>query len=361
MSKNGALSGIRVLDFTRVLAGPFCTMMMGDMGADVIKIENPYRGDDTRQWGPPWAGRGENRLSAYFISVNRNKRSMTLNLKSGAGQQVVRQLVEQSHILIENFRPGQMAQYRLDYDTLHEINPALVYCAITGYGQSGPYRDQPGYDYVIQAMSGLMSITGPADGEPHKVGVAISDVVAGLTASTAILAALHHSQQTGDGQYIDISLLDSQLAALVNVVSNYLVSKQTPSRLGNEHPNIVPYQTFEAIDGSFVIAVGNDGQFARLCNLIERPELATDKRFATNPARVEHRAILIPILRDIFKQRTTETWIQMLLDVGIPAGPINDIAQIVHDQHVEARGLIHEISLHENDTLRFVGPAAKLM
>ena len=251
----GALAGVRVLDFTRVLAGPFCAMLLGDLGAEVIKVENPNGGDDTRQWGPPYFGEGESALSAYFVSVNRSKRSLTLNLKTEQGRAIARQLVADSHILIENFKVGGMAEYGLGYDDLKTLHPALVYCSITGYGQDGPYRDRPGYDYAIQAMSGLMSITGPADGEPHKVGVAVSDVFTGLFALTSILAALRHSERTGQGQHIDIALLDSQIAALVNVASNYLVSGQTPPRLGNAHPNIVPYQTFRAADRDFVLNV----------------------------------------------------------------------------------------------------------
>jgi crotonobetainyl-CoA:carnitine CoA-transferase CaiB-like acyl-CoA transferase len=344
---NQALSGIRVLDFTRVLAGPFCTMLLGDMGADVVKIENPVSGDETRQWGPPWQGEGENALSAYFLSVNRNKRSLTLNLKTEAGQFIARQLAAESHILVENFKPGDMARFGLGYGNLRQINPALVYCSITGFGQTGPYHDQPGYDYAIQAMSGLMSITGPAAGESYKVGVAISDVVTGLFALSSILVALHHSERTGEGQQIDIALLDSQIAALVNVASNYLVSGQTPPRFGNQHPNIVPYQTFRAADGEFVLAVGNDRQFGQLCALLKRPDLRDDLRYATNPARVANRESLIPILQAIFPRRSAKAWVDDLLNMGVPAAPINDIPTILNDPHIQARGLVHE---------NFIGP-----
>lgn len=333
----GALTGVRVLDFSRVMAGPFCTMLLGDLGADVIKIENPRGGDDTRQWGPPWTDEG---LSAYFISVNRNKRSLTLNLKTAEGQGIARQLAARSQIVIENFRQGEMANFGLGYDDLRAINPALVYCSITGFGQHGPYHDRPGYDYAIQAMSGLMSITGPAEGEPSKVGVAIADVLTGQFAATSILAALRHAEQSGAGQQIDMALLDSTLAALVNVASNYLVSGQAPARYGNAHANIVPYQTFWAADRAFVLAVGNDRQFQQLCRLIGQAELAHDPDYATNPARVAHREALVKRLDTIFQQRPAETWVAALLHEGIPAAPINDLPTILDDPQIEARGLV---------------------
>jgi crotonobetainyl-CoA:carnitine CoA-transferase CaiB-like acyl-CoA transferase len=334
---SAALSGIRVLDFSRVLAGPFCTMMLGDLGADVIKVENPFRGDDTRQWGPPWSGE----QSAYFLSVNRNKRSLTLNLKTASGQDIARRLAALSHIVVENFKPGEMTRFGLGYDDLRALNPALVFCSITGFGQTGPYRDQPGYDYAIQAISGLMSITGEPDGQPMKVGVAISDVLTGLFAVSSILAALRHAESIGTGQHIDVSLLDSQIAALVNVASSYLVSAQAPARLGNEHPNIVPYQTFRAADHDFVLAVGNDRQFTQLCARIQQPNLATDPRFNTNPARVANRAALVSELQAVFIQRPSDDWVRDLLAVGIPAAPINDLPTILNDPHVHARGLLH--------------------
>jgi crotonobetainyl-CoA:carnitine CoA-transferase CaiB-like acyl-CoA transferase len=355
----GALEGTRILDFSRVLAGPFCTMLLGDMGAEVIKIEHPGRGDDTRHWGPPWVGDEANRQSAYFVSVNRNKRSLTLNLKTDEGAAIARQLAEQSQVVIENFKPGQMTSYGLGYETLRQINPALIYCAITGYGQTGPWHDHPGYDFVIQAISGLMSITGAADGPAYKVGVAISDVITGLNASTAIVAALRHSERTGQGQYIDIALLDSQLAALVNIASNALVSGETPGRLGNAHPNIVPYQTFRAADGEFVVAVGNDRQFAQLCQMIGQPGLADDPRFTTNPARVAHRDTLIPVLQAAFAEDATTNWVDRLLGAGIPAGPINDIPTILDSPQVQARGLVQETTLADGSPLKFVGPVAQ--
>ena len=342
-----ALAGVRVLDFTRVLAGPFCTMILADMGADVIKVES-LDGDETRQWGPPFDAQGR---SAYYLSVNRNKRSLTLNLKSDAGRQIARRLAAQSQIVVENFKSGGMAAFGLGYDDLRALNPALVYASISGFGQTGLYRERPGYDFVIQAMSGLMSITGEQDGAPSKVGVAIADVIAGLFAASSLLAALRHAERTGEGQQLDIALLDTQIAALVNVASNALVSGETPARYGNAHPSIVPYETFRAADGEFALAVGNDRQFAQLCQLIERPEWASDARFATNPARVQHRAALIPLLNDIFAQRNAAEWVAGALALGIPAGTLNTVSQILDDPHVQARGLIHAI-----DALRLVGP-----
>ncbi|MFN8448061.1 MAG: CoA transferase [Anaerolineae bacterium] len=342
-----ALSNVRVLDFTRVLAGPFCTMILADLGADVIKVES-RDGDETRQWGPPFDSQGR---SAYYLSVNRNKRSLTLNLKSSAGQQIARRLAAQSQIVVENFKPGGMAAFGLGYDDLRALNPALVYASITGFGQTGLYHERPGYDFVIQAMSGLMSITGERDGEPSKVGVAIADVVAGLFAASSILAALRHAERTGEGQQLDIALLDTQIAALVNVASNALVSGETPGRFGNAHPSIVPYETFRAADGEFALAVGNDRQFAQLCQLIERPEWASDARFATNPARVQNRAALIALLNELFAGRSAAEWVAGALALGIPAGQLNTVSQILDDPHVQERGLIHEI-----DALRLVGP-----
>lgn len=347
------LSGIRVLDFTRVLAGPLCTMLLGDLGADVIKVESPL-GDETRQWGPPWLGEDADRQSAYFLSVNRNKRSLVLNLKSAEGQQIARTLARQSHIVIENFKPGQMASFGLDYATLQAENPALVYASITGFGQTGPYRDRPGYDHIIQAMSGLMSITGSADGEAYKVGVAVSDVITGLFALSGILAALRSAEQTGQGQHLDFALLDSQLAGLVNIASSALVSGQTPRRYGNRHANIVPYQNFSASDGDFSVAVGNDGQFRALCHVIGRPDLADDSRYASNPARVQNRESLVNTLQTVFWSRTADSWVDALLAEGIPAGPINTVSAALDDPHVAARGLIRETTLENGETLPYV-------
>lgn len=355
----GLLEGVRVLDFSRILAGPFCTMILGDLGADVIKVEQPGAGDGTRQWGPPWYESGETALSAYYVSINRNKRSVTLNLKTEAGRALARDLAARCQVIVENFKAGQMAEFGLSYGDLRAQNEALVYCSITGFGQTGPYRDRPGYDYVVQAMSGLMSITGEPDGSPMKVGVAISDVIAGLFAASAILAALRHAERTGQGQYLDVALLDTQIAALVNVVSNYMVSGETPPRLGNQHPNIVPYQTFRAADREFVLACGTDAQFARLCAIIGRPDLLADERFATNPARVRHRSVLIPILEAIFVQRPANEWVEALLEADIPAGPIYDIPAALSDPQVEARGLVVEAPDMPGDPLKMIGPPVK--
>ncbi len=347
------LSGVRVLDFTRVLAGPFCTMLLGDLGADVIKIEAP-RGDDTRQWGPPWLGEGQERESAYYLSVNRNKRSLVLNLKSPEAQAIARDLASQSHIVVENFKPGQMAHFGLDYETLKQDHPALVYASITGFGQTGRYRDYPGYDHVIQAMSGLMSITGSPFGEPYKVGVAVTDVLTGMFALSGILAALRQAEHTGQGQYLDLALLDSQLTGLTNIASSALISGRTPPRYGNAHPNIVPYQTFSASDGEFVMNVGNDGQFASLCAIINRTEWQKDPRFATNPQRVAHRHLLIPMLEDIFRRRTANEWVEQLVAHGIPAGAINSVSTALNDPHVRERNLIRETTLSNGETLPYV-------
>ncbi len=355
----GLLAGLRVLDFSRVLAGPFCTMLLADMGADVIKVERPGHGDDTREWGPPWFGAADAAQSAYFISVNRNKRSLTLDLKSERGQQIARDLAARSDVVVENFKHGGMASFGLGYDDLRALNPALVYCSVTGFGQTGPYRERPGYDYVIQAMSGLMSITGPVEGPPTKLGVAISDVIAGLFAASAILAAVRHVEHTGEGQYIDVALLDASVAALVNVASNFLVSGKPPQRHGNQHPNIVPYQTFEAADGAFVLAVGNDSQYAKLCALLDRPDLRDDPRFASNPARVAHRDELVALLADMFRRRPAAEWVERLLAAGIPAGPINDLPAIASDPHVAARGLVHALDV-AGDVLHMVGPPVQI-
>lgn len=351
-----ALDGVRVLDFTRVLAGPLCTMILADLGAEVIKVENVGRGDDTRQWGPPWLGD----MSAYFASVNRNKQSITLNLKSKRGIKIARELAQDSQIVVENFKIGQMASFGLGYDDLIKLNPKLVYCSITGFGQTGSFSQYAGYDYAIQAMSGLMSITGEKEGQPHKVGVAISDVIAGLFANTAILSALRHAEKTGQGQHIDIALLDTQIASLVNIVSNYLVSGQNPPRYGNQHQNIVPYQTFSARDQDFVLAVGNDKQFRLLSHLIQLPNLPQDERFATNPLRVQHREVLIPILQTAFNAKKADEWVSLLLDAGIPAGSINTVEQALNMPQITERNLVHEVALSTGDLLKMVGSPLKL-
>ncbi len=288
-----ALAGVRILDLSRILAGPYATMVLADYGAEVIKVETPGGGDGTRQWGPPYAG-GE---SAYYLSINRNKRSITINLKHHQGLEIVHKLAAQADVMIENFRVGQADRLGVGYDDLRAINPDIIYCSISGYGQDGPLKDRPGYDFAIQAQGGIMSISGPEDGPPSKVGVAIVDVMAGMHAAVAILAALQHRNQSGEGQYIDISLLDTQLSWLVNVGQSHLVTGGPPGRYGNGHPTIVPYQTFDTADGMIALAVGNDSQFRRFCGVIEQPELADDPRFSANPQRVLHRQELVDILQ----------------------------------------------------------------
>ena len=339
-SKSAApLSDLMVLDLSRVLAGPYATMTLADLGAEVIKIERPGTGDDTRHWGPPWAG-GE---SAYYLAVNRNKKSITVNLKSEDGLQIIKDLALKADILIENFRVGTMDKWGLGYDVLSKENPGLIYCTITGYGQTGPKRHHAGYDFVIQAEGGVMSIIGELDGPPMKVGVAIVDITAGMNAVIAILAAVHERQRSGLGQYLDIALLDSQVAWLVNVGSNYLISGERPKRYANAHPNIVPYQPFETSDGWIAVAVGNDRQWKKLCEVSGWDDLAEDERFATNPLRVENRGILIPILDQRFQKKSTQHWYRLLLDAGIPCGPINSIDQVYADPQVQAREMLIEM------------------
>ncbi len=352
-----ALSDITVIDVSRILAGPYCTMMLGDFGAEIIKIEQPGRGDDTRHWGPPFTETGQ---SAYFLCANRNKRSLALNLKHPRGQEILRELVRQGDVLIENFKAGTMERLGLGYESLREINPGLIYCAITGYGQNGPYRDRPGYDTAIQAQGGVMSITGPVDGEPYKVGVAIVDVTTGMNAAIAILAALHHRQRTGQGQFIDVALFDSHLGWLINVASSYLVSGEPPRRYGNAHATIVPYQTFATADGYLMLAVGNDGQFAAFCQVIRRPELAQDPRFATNPARVQNREALIPLLARIFRQRTTAEWLEALVAAKVPCSPVNDIPAALADPQAQARNMVQEVVDSQGSRVPQVGPVAKM-
>ena len=356
-----ALSHITVLDLSRVLAGPYATMTLGDYGAEVIKIEQPGRGDDSRHWGPPFTDGGQ---SAYFLCTNRNKRSLTLNLKSEAGQKIFRRLAAQADVIVENFKTGGMERLGLGYEGLRIENPGLIYCAITGYGQTGPDRALPGYDTVIQAQGGIMSITGPTsegtDGEPIKVGVAIVDITAGLQAAVAILTALQHRDRTGEGQQIDIALYDTQLSWLANVASGYLLSGDPPRRYGNAHGTVVPYQTFATADGHLMLAVGNDGQFASLAGVVGEPAWADDERFATNPARVQHRDQLIPALADHFRQRATDEWIARLRAVGVPCGPVNDIPTALETPQAEDRQMVQTVTDGNGDRIRLVGPVPKL-
>jgi formyl-CoA transferase len=350
------LENVRVLDLSRILAGPYCTMLLGDLGADVIKVERPGLGDDTRQWGPPFAA-GE---SAYYLCCNRNKRSITLNLKSAEGRRLATRLAEASDVLVENFLPGTLDQWGLGYETLAQRNPRLVYCSITGFGQTGPRSAEPGYDIMIQALSGVMSITGEPDGAPTKLGVAISDITTGLFASQAIVASLYAREKSGRGERIDLALFDTTLSWLANVGQNYLVSGTVPGRQGTAHPNIVPYQAFQAADESLIIAVGNDSQFCRFCEVIERPALAADPRFATNAGRVEHRAELLPILAGLIARRPAREWLDRLDAAEIPCGAVNTIDRALADRQTTARDLVAEVAHPTIGPLKLIGSPLKL-
>ncbi|OEC37044.1 CoA-transferase [Pseudomonas sp. 1D4] len=346
----GALSHIRVLDLSRVLAGPWSGQILADLGADVIKVERPGSGDDTRAWGPPYLKDADGRdtsEAAYFLSANRNKQSVTIDFTQTEGQELVRRLAAESDILIENFKVGGLAAYGLDYESLKAINPRLIYCSITGFGQFGPYAKRAGYDFMIQGLGGLMSLTGRSDQEegagPVKVGVALTDILTGLYSSVAILAALTARETTGRGQHIDMALLDVQVACLANQAMNYLTTGVPPRRLGNAHPNIVPYQDFPTADGDFILTVGNDGQFRKFCEVAGHPEWADDPRFASNKARVANRAELIPLIRQATVFKTTTEWVAALEAVGVPCGPINDLAAVFEDPQVLARGLKVEL------------------
>ena len=347
---SGPLAGIRVLDFSRVLAGPYCAMLLGDLGADVIKIERPGLGDDTRQWGPPFVG-GE---SAYFLCCNRNKFGLTLNLQSPAGRELAARLAAQSDVLIENFLPGTMQKWGLGYDQLSQRHPGLVYCSITGFGQTGPYRDLPGYDIIIQGLAGIMSITGEPDGAPMKVGVAIADITAGLFASNAILAALVSRGRTDRGERIDISLFDSTVAWLANVGANYLATGDNPERHGNAHATIVPYQLFQTADRPIIVAVGNDGQFRSFCKALQHPEWIDDDRFRTNPLRVQHRAELIPLIDELLQAQPAEDWLQLLTAAQVPCGPVNTLDRVFSDPQLQSRQMLLEVSHPTAGNLRMV-------
>lgn len=355
--KPGLLDGVRVIDLTRVLAGPYCTMMLGDLGADVIKIEIPGRGDDTRQWGPPFTPTGE---SAYFVSANRNKRSLALDLKSETGLQILQALIQDADVVVENFRTGTLARWGLDYEALQALRPGLIYCSITGYGQTGPYKNRPGYDFIAQALSGFMSITGPIDGAPMRAGVAIADLASGIFAFGAIMAALYARESTGAGQQIDISLLDSQIALMSYVASNYLISGEIPNRYGNAHPNIVPYEILEAADGYMAFAAGNDGQWRKFCEAVDKNEWVEDERFATNPARNQNRGILIPLLNELFRERTISDWTTLCERIGLPAAGINDMADVFQDPQVQARELRVEFERPDGETIPMVASPLKI-
>jgi crotonobetainyl-CoA:carnitine CoA-transferase CaiB-like acyl-CoA transferase len=368
----GALDGLRVLDLSRVLAGPWCTQTLADLGADVVKVERPPAdgqrgGDDTRGWGPPFladdAGRDTDD-AAYFLGANRNKRSITIDLAQPEGQALVRRLAARADVLVENFKVGDMARYGLDAATLRREFPRLVYCSITGFGQTGPYRERAGYDYAIQGLGGLMSVTGERDdrpgGGPQKVGVAVADLFTGLYATVAILAALRHRDATGEGQVIDMALLDSQVAMLANLGANYLVTRQPPRRAGNAHQNIVPYQVFEVADGHLILAVGNDGQFERFCRVAGCEALARDERFASNAARVRHRDALVALLAPLLRGRRRDDWLAALEAAKVPAGPINDLAQVFADPQVQARGMTATVDHPRRRGLALVASPMKL-
>jgi len=348
---SGALEGLRVLDLTRILAGPLCTMMLGDMGADVIKVEPPGAGDDTRTWGPPFVN-GE---SAYFLGINRNKRSLTLNMAVKAGQDILAQLMKKSDVLVENFKLGTLEKWGITNEWLAKNAPRIIRCSITGYGSSGPDAALPGYDFILQAESGLMSICGEPDGTPTKYGVAIVDVVTGLYACNVILAALTARNRTGRGQHVEVCLYDSGIAMLINVASNYLVSGKDARRFGNGHPSIVPYTTYPAADGLIAVAVGNDGQFARFAETVGHPEWARDSRFAKNPDRVMNREALDDLIAQTLKREPSSTWIEKLRAAGVPCGPINSVAEALNDPHTLARGMVRTMKHPKVGDLRMVG------
>jgi crotonobetainyl-CoA:carnitine CoA-transferase CaiB-like acyl-CoA transferase len=367
-----ALDGIRVLDLSRVLAGPWCTQTLADLGADVIKVERPGTGDDTRTWGPPFLKDREGRdtaEAAYYLGTNRNKRSITCDISRPDGQALIRALAAHCHVFVENYKVGDMARYGLDYPSLRAINPRLVYCSVTGFGQTGPYSARAGYDYAVQGMGGLMSVTGERDdlgGGPQKVGVAVADLFTGMYAAVGILAALRHAERTGVGQHLDMALLDTQVAMLANLGANYLVSGKVPGRAGTAHQNIVPYQVFEVAPGAgghkdhVILAVGNDSQFAKFCQVAGRPELAADPRFAKNQDRVRNRAVLVPMLEAIMATRGKQAWLSALESAKVPCGPINDLAEVFADPHVRERQMVHEWEHPLAGAVRLVASPIKL-
>jgi formyl-CoA transferase len=341
-----ALGHIRVLDLTRVLAGPWCAQNLADLGAEVIKVERPGSGDDTRSWGPPYLKDQEGQATseaAYYLTANRGKLAITVDIATPEGQQIIRELAAKSDVVLENYKVGQLKKYGLDYESLKQIKPDLVYCSITGFGQNGPYAHRAGYDFIVQGMGGFMSLTGERDdlpgGGPQKAGVAIADLMTGMYASIAVLAALNHRERTGEGQYIDMALLDVQVAMLANMNMNFLTTGQSPKRWGNAHANIVPYQTFATSDGHIIVAAGNDNQYRKFVTIGGKPELADDERFATNPARVHHRDVLVPVLADMVRTKTKQEWIAALEEAGVPCGPINQLHEVFDDPQVKARGM----------------------
>ena len=368
-SSAGALAGIKVLDLSRVLAGPWCTQVLADLGADVVKVERPGLGDDTRQWGPPFlkdAEGNDTTQASYFTACNRNKRSVTIDMATPEGQALIKQMALQADIVVENFKVGGLKQYGLDHESLRALNPRLIYCSVTGFGQDGPYAERAGYDLMVQAMTGMMSITGRADTEPGggplRVGVAVIDLFTGMYASNAILAALHVRDNaatgTGQGQHIDMALLDVGMAVLANQASGFLATGQAPGRMGNSHPSLAPYQDFPTQDGNMLLAIGNDGQFQRFCAAAGQPDWAVDARFTTNTLRVKHRTELIPMMEAVTRTRSTAAWIALLEDKAVPCGPINTIAQAFDDAQVKARGLRVELPRSAGDGIRTIAGVA---
>lgn len=357
-----ALDGVVILDLTRILAGPYATQLLGDLGATIIKIENPDGGDDTRKWGPPYAPGAEGELSAYFMTANRNKQSVAVDMASADGQALLRKLAARADIVIENFKPGGLAKYGLDHETLCAAHPALVYCSISGYGQTGPNRDKPGYDLMAQAFGGIMSLTGAPDGMPMKVGVGIADIMTGMYATVGVLAALRHRDRTGAGQHIDVSLVDTTMSWLANEGTNFLTSGIEPQRRGNGHPNIVPYEAFAVSDGNVIVAVGNDAQFARFCDVIGLPHLSSDPKFATNPSRIKNRIALLQQLQTALDQQTVEGLVAALEAVKVPVGPIYNVAQALGSDQAQARDMV--VTMDSDDTtsgsVRLLGNPLKL-
>jgi len=362
-----ALGHIRILDLTRVLAGPWCAQNFADLGAEVIKVERPGNGDDTRSWGPPYL-RDENGANtteaAYYLAANRGKQAITVDISTPEGQEIIRKLAAQSDVVLENYKVGQLKKYGLDYASLKEIKPDLIYCSITGFGQDGPYAHRAGYDFIVQGMGGFMSLTGERDdlpgGGPQKAGVAIADLMTGMYATIAVMAALTHRDRTGEGQYIDMALLDVQVAMLANMNTNYLASGKPPVRWGNAHPNIVPYQTFATSDGHIIVAAGNDGQYKKFVAAGGEEQLATDERFCTNPARVANREVLIPLLADMVKRKSRQEWIALLEDAGVPCGPINRLDDVFNDPQVKARGMQITLPHPSAGSVKLVGSPMKL-
>lgn len=352
----GALANIKILDLSRVLAGPYCTMILGDLGAEVIKVEAPGGSDETRKWGPPF----KEEVSAYYLSANRNKKAITLDLKSQAGVEIIKKLVQESDVIINNFKTGTMDRFGLGYDVLAELNPRIVYCSITGFGETGPDRHMPGYDFIIQAMSGLMSITGTKESGPQKTGVAIVDVLTGLYACVGIQAALLERVQSGKGQKLDISLYDSAVSALVNIGSNYLMDEEVPKALGNTHANIVPYQSFQTSDGEMVIAIGNDHQFKAFCDVLGKPKFAQNILFQTNPNRVKNRHQLVPLLQAVLLTKETAYWQEQCRNNNIPSGPIQNLEEVVHDKQLQARNMFITQEHPTAGRIKLIGSPLKL-